>query len=142
MEKRGCSLRRENAVKNSTKTWTQDPTVREPSLREFCPVSSSLVSKPRESLTPFSAVRDQSDLRPYSESDLHALEESDTLLVSKLDRLGRTQSEVVARLASLQQRGVFVRTRDGLLNTASLGKMSPLIAGLLTGLAEVERELN
>ena len=30
---------------------------------------------------------------------------------------------------------------DGLLNTASLGKMAPLVVGLLTGLAEVEREL-
>ena len=65
----------------------------------------------------------------------------DTLVVAKLDRLGRTQSEVVARLAALQEQGVFVRTLDGLLNTASLGKLAPLVVGLLTGLAEVERNL-
>lgn len=70
---------------------------------------------------------------------LSTLKTGDTLVISKLDRLGRTQSEVVARLASLQERGVFVRTLDGLLNTASLGKMAPLVVGLLTGLAEVER---
>ena len=65
----------------------------------------------------------------------------DTLVVSKLDRLGRTQSEVVARLATLQEQGVYVKTLDGLLDTASLGKLAPLVVGLLTGLAEVERNL-
>ena len=72
---------------------------------------------------------------------LAALEPGDTLVVAKLDRLGRTQSEVVARLAALQAEGKFVRTLDGLLNTAGLGKLAPLVVGLLTGLAEVERNL-
>jgi DNA invertase Pin-like site-specific DNA recombinase len=36
---------------------------------------------------------------------------------------------------------VFVKTLDGLLDTASLGKLAPLVVGLLTGLAEVERNL-
>ncbi|MDC0320046.1 recombinase family protein [Synechococcus sp. AH-551-G03] len=72
---------------------------------------------------------------------LAALEPGDTLVVAKLDRLGRTQSEVVARLAALQSEGKYVRTLDGLLNTAGLGKLAPLVVGLLTGLAEVERNL-
>jgi DNA invertase Pin-like site-specific DNA recombinase len=55
--------------------------------------------------------------------------------------LGRTQSEVVARLAELSDGGVYVETLDGLLNTAALGRMAPLVIGLLTGLAEVERSL-
>jgi hypothetical protein len=70
-----------------------------------------------------------------------SLQKGDTLVVSKLDLLGQTQSEVVAALAELQQRGVFVRTLDGLLNRAALGKMAPLVVGLLTGLSEVERSL-
>ena len=72
---------------------------------------------------------------------LGTLAGGDTLVVAKLDRLGRTQSEVVARLATLQSQGVFVKTLDGLLDTASLGKLAPLVVGLLTGLAEVERNL-
>jgi len=64
-----------------------------------------------------------------------------TVVVSKLDRLGRTQSEVVARLDILQDQGVFVKTMDGLMDTASLSKMAPLVVGLLTGLAEVECNL-
>jgi DNA invertase Pin-like site-specific DNA recombinase len=72
---------------------------------------------------------------------LSVLEPGDTLVVVKLDRLGRTQSEVVGRLAQLSDRGIYVETLDGLLNTAALGRMAPLIIGLLTGLAEVERNL-
>jgi DNA invertase Pin-like site-specific DNA recombinase len=70
---------------------------------------------------------------------LRVLQPGDTLVVAKLDRLGRTQSEVVARLAVLSEEGVHVETLDGLLNTAALGRMAPLVIGLLTGLAEVER---
>jgi DNA invertase Pin-like site-specific DNA recombinase len=72
---------------------------------------------------------------------LATLRKGDTLVVAKLDRLGRTQSEVVACLAELSDKGIYVRTLDGLLNTAGLGKMGPLVIGLLTGLAEVERSL-
>ena len=79
--------------------------------------------------------------RQQLQAALASLQRGDTLVVSKLDRLGRTQSEVVARLADLQQQGVFVRTLDGLLNTSALGKLAPLVVGLLTGLAEVERSL-
>ena len=79
--------------------------------------------------------------RQQLQAALSSLQKGDTLVVSKLDRLGRTQSEVVVQLASLQEQGVYVRTLDGLLNTAALGKMAPLVVGLLTGLAEVEREL-
>lgn len=79
--------------------------------------------------------------RQQLQAALGALEQGDTLVVSKLDRLGRTQSEVVVRLSELQEQGVYVQTLDGLLNTAALGKLAPLVVGLLTGLAEVERNL-
>ena len=72
---------------------------------------------------------------------LAELAEGDELVVAKLDRLGRTQVEVINRLNDLQSQGINVRTLDGLLNTAALGKMAPLVIGLLTGLSEVERNL-
>jgi DNA invertase Pin-like site-specific DNA recombinase len=72
---------------------------------------------------------------------LAVLEEGDELVVAKLDRLGRSMVEVVNRLHELQQKGIYIRTLDGLLNTRSLGKMAPLVVGLLTGLSEVERSL-
>ena len=82
-----------------------------------------------------------SEKRAQLQAALASLTAGDTLVVSKLDRLGRTQSEVVSPLASLQDQGVYIRALDGLLNTASLGKMAPLVVGLLTGVAEVERSL-
>jgi DNA invertase Pin-like site-specific DNA recombinase len=82
-----------------------------------------------------------SEKREQLQAALEALAEGDELVVAKLDRLGRTQVEVINRLNDLQQRGVHVRTLDGLINTQALGKMAPLVVGLLTGLAEVERSL-
>ena len=72
---------------------------------------------------------------------LAVLSKGDTLVVAKLDRLGRTQLEVITRLHDLQAKGIHVRTLDGLINTEGLGKFAPIVIGMLTGLAEVEREL-
>ena len=79
--------------------------------------------------------------RPQLQAALNKLQAGDVLVVAKLDRLGRTQHEVINRLHDLQQSEIHVETLDGLINTKALGKMAPLIVGLLTGLAEVEREL-
>ena len=72
---------------------------------------------------------------------LSILRKGDLLVLSKLDRLGRTQVEVINRLNDLQQQGIHVRTLDGLIDTKAQGKMGPLVVGLLTGLSEVERSL-
>ena len=63
--------------------------------------------------------------RPQLQSALSSLEKGDELVVSKLDRLGRTQVEVVSRLHSLQERGIHVRTLDGMVSTKGLGKFAP-----------------
>ena len=63
--------------------------------------------------------------RPQLQGALSSLEKGDELVVSKLDRLGRTQVEVVSLLHSLQEQGVHVRTLDGLVNTKSLGEVRP-----------------
>lgn len=85
--------------------------------------------------------RTPAEQRHQLQACLATLEPGDELVVTKLDRLGRTQVEVINRLHDLQQRGIHVRTLDGLINTKALGKMAPLVVGLLTGLSEVEREL-
>jgi len=87
------------------------------------------------------STRTPEEKRVQLQAALAVLEEGDELCVATLSRLGRTQVEVVNRLHDLQSRGIDVRTLDGLLNTKALGKMAPLVVGLLTGLAEVEREL-
>ena len=79
--------------------------------------------------------------RSQLQSALNALVEGDELVVAKLDRLGRDQRSVINRLHDLQERGVHIRTLDGLVNTRGLGKFAPILIGLLSGLAEVERSL-
>jgi len=81
------------------------------------------------------------DKRHQLRACLSVLRKGDILVVSKLDRLGRSQVEVINRLNDLQQQGIHVRTLDGLIDTKALGKMGPLVVGLLTGLSEVERSL-
>lgn len=79
--------------------------------------------------------------RPALQACLADLRPGDELVVVKLDRLGRTQAEVIARLASLQEQGIHVRTLDGMLDTKAAGVLAPVIVGLLTGLAQMERSL-
>ena len=72
---------------------------------------------------------------------LSVLRTGDQICVARLDRIGRSQVEVINRLNDLQQQGIHVRTLDGLIDTQALGKMAPLVIGLLTGLSEVEKSL-
>lgn len=81
------------------------------------------------------------DRRHQLRACLSVLRHGDLLVVSKLDRLGRSQVEVINRLNDLHQQGIHVKTLDGLIDTQALGKMAPLVVGLLTGLSEVERSL-
>ena len=79
--------------------------------------------------------------RPELMKCLASLRKGDTLKLTSLSRLGRTQREVINRLHELQAEGVNVITLDGLINTEALGKFAPVLIGLLTGLNQVEREL-
>ena len=79
--------------------------------------------------------------RPQLQAVLTVLEPSDELRVVSLSRLGRTQVEIINCLHDLQTRQIFVKTLDGLIDTKALGKMSPLVIGLLTGLNQIERDL-
>lgn len=90
-----------------------------------------------ESISTRTSVSD----RPQLQALLAELKPGDVLVVGKLDRLGRSQHEVINSLHDLQERGVDVETLDGFINTRALGKFAPIVVGLITGLAEVEREL-
>ena len=79
--------------------------------------------------------------RPELMKCLATLRKGDTLKLTSLSILGRTQREVINRLHDLQAEGIFVVTLDGFVNTQAMGKFAPVLIGLLTGLNEVEREL-
>ncbi len=87
------------------------------------------------------STRKKEKERPQLQAALDSLRVEDELVVAKLDRLGRSQVEVINRLHELQAQGIHVRTLDGLVNTKGMGKFAPILIGLLSGLAEVERSL-
>ena len=87
------------------------------------------------------STREAEKDRPELMKCLASLRKGDTLKLTSLSRLGRTQREVINRLHELQAEEINVITLDGLINTEALGKFAPVLIGLLTGLNEVEREL-
>ena len=89
----------------------------------------------------FISTRYKNAQRPQLIEALKALQENDELVVAKLDRLGRTQLEVVSLLYQLHQEGKHVRTLDGLINTRELGNFANVLIGFLLGLSELERSL-
>lgn len=82
------------------------------------------------------------DDRPGLESCLKALRKGDTLLVWKLDRLGRNLTHLVNLIDDLHQRGVALKVLKGqgasIDTTTAAGK---LVFGIFAALAEFEREL-
>ena len=69
------------------------------------------------------------------------LKEGDELVIVKLDRLGRTSTEVMSNLQQLQTRGIHLKTLDGLVDTKKLGDYGQTLINLLKGILEVERSI-
>lgn len=78
--------------------------------------------------------------RPEFKRMYEKLDEGDVLIVTKLDRLGRNTSDVLATVAMLAQVGVKVHclALGGLDLTSAAGKMT---MGVLSAVAEFERDL-
>jgi DNA invertase Pin-like site-specific DNA recombinase len=88
------------------------------------------------------AASGKRDDRPGLTACLKALREGDTLVVWKLDRLGRDLRHLVNTVHDLTARGVGFRVLSG--HGASIDTTSPggkLVFGIFAALAEFEREL-
>ena len=82
------------------------------------------------------------DHRPGLDDCLKALQPGNTLVVWKLDRLGRDLKHLVTMVDELRECGVGLRVLAGAgaeINTASSG--GRLVFGIFAALAEFEREL-
>ncbi len=80
--------------------------------------------------------------RPELENCLRALREGDTLVVWKLDRLGRSLRHLVSIVDDLSERGVGLRVLQG--QGANIDTTTPagrMMFGIFSTLAEYEREL-
>lgn len=76
--------------------------------------------------------------RPALDEMLSLLEEGDTLVIWKLDRLGRSTIHLFNLLEDLKNKGVAVRSiMEGIDTNGSLGRF---LCTILAGVAELERE--
>jgi DNA invertase Pin-like site-specific DNA recombinase len=79
------------------------------------------------------------DDRPGLAALLDYVRESDTVVVWKLDRLGRNTLHILETVKTLTDRGVtLISTSDGIDSSTAAGRM---MIGVLGSLAEYEREL-
>ncbi|ODT24510.1 MAG: transposon DNA-invertase, partial [Hyphomicrobium sp. SCN 65-11] len=82
------------------------------------------------------------DDRPGLEACLKALRDGDTLVVWKLDRLGRSLKHLVATVQDLVERGIGFRVLTGQgANIDTATASGKLVFGIFAALAEFEREL-
>lgn len=77
--------------------------------------------------------------RPELEKCLDVLREGDTLIVWRLDRLGRSLKDLVQIVSELEARGVGFRSLNESINTSSAG--GKLIFHVFAALSEFERSL-
>ncbi len=82
------------------------------------------------------------DDRPGLESCLKALREGDTLVVWKLDRLGRDLRHLINTVQNLAERGIGFKVITGQgANIDTRTASGKLVFGIFAALAEFEREL-
>jgi DNA invertase Pin-like site-specific DNA recombinase len=79
------------------------------------------------------------DDRPGLAALMEYVREDDTVVVWKLDRLGRNTLHILETVKTLTDRGVtLISTTDGIDSSTAVGRM---MIGVLGSLAEYEREL-
>lgn len=80
--------------------------------------------------------------RPGLDKCLESLREGDTLVVAKLDRLGRSLGNLVQLFQMLAEQGVGVRVLDNpMLSTDGNSAQAKLMLGIYGAFAEYERDL-
>ena len=77
--------------------------------------------------------------RPEFDKLMDALQDGDTLIVTKMDRIGRTTEGIVSLIKSLLARNITIRILNlGTIENTPVGKM---IVSFMAGFAEFERDM-
>lgn len=65
----------------------------------------------------------------------------DTVVVTRLDRLGRSLKSIINTIDEITQKGATIKSLDGVLNTDSSSSMAKAMVNLLGVFAQLERDL-
>ncbi|HEM6617789.1 TPA: recombinase family protein [Yersinia enterocolitica] len=84
-------------------------------------------------------ISGKSSDRPGLKRAMHIMSEGDTLVVWKLDRLGRSVRHLIALIEELKNRGVHFRSLTDSIDTSTA--MGRFFFHVMSALAEMEREL-
>lgn len=77
--------------------------------------------------------------RPEFDKMIGSMEDGDTLIVTKLDRLGRTSDGIISLIKALLARNITIKVLNmGTIENTPVGRM---IVTFLAGIAEFERDL-
>lgn len=70
---------------------------------------------------------------------LSVVQEGDTIIVKKLDRLGRSVSQVTTLVDELSKKGIYIKSLDDNIDTSNDSAMAKAMLQLLAMFAEMER---
>jgi DNA invertase Pin-like site-specific DNA recombinase len=114
--------------------YTRVSTVAQTLEQQNAPLAAAGVTK-----TFSDTISGATDDRPGLTALLDYVRDGDTVVVWKLDRLGRSTLHVLETVKTLTDRGVtLVSTSDGIDSSTASGRM---VIGVLASMAEFEREL-
>ena len=87
-------------------------------------------------------ISSRKKLRPLFNKVMGLLQGGDTLIVWKIDRIGRSVKELVTILEELIDKGVHLKTLTGPLIVDPTTAQGKLMYSIIAALAEYEREIN
>lgn len=72
---------------------------------------------------------------------LDYIRDGDVLIVTRLDRLGRSLTKILDAIDRMHQKGATIQTLDGVLNTSNDSPLSKAMINLVGTFAQLERDL-
>ena len=87
----------------------------------------------------FSGVGDANE--KTLEDMIHFARKGDIILVTRLDRLGRSLKSIINTIDAITSKGAGIKSLDGALNTESSSPMAKAMVNLLGMFAQLERDL-
>jgi len=88
----------------------------------------------QEDISQTNQVKDRCQFRRL----ISLLRKGDEIVVARLDRLGNREDEIIECINQLQNKGIYLRTLDGLVNTRLLDHSFSQVINFLLALSKVE----